>query len=115
MVKAPSTSISLADLAGTWQAQAIEYVGSEWDRGSMTFNSNGNITAQSFASSNGGVDTTPGSSFTISGPDTITDSNPANSYDATQQCSLDSDRTVMVCTSGGPNDSDAKMGILLKQ
>ncbi len=114
MVKAPSTSISLADLAGTWQEQAIEYQGPEWERGPMTLNSSGSITAYSITYSNGSADTTPSFSFAISGPDTITASNPQDSYAATSQCSLDADKTLMVCTAGGPSDSDAKMVIFLK-
>lgn len=114
LVKMPSTNITLADLAGTWQMQQIEYQGPEWSRGSITLDSTGTFTAYSRTNSYGDHFTTlPAGALTISGTDIIT--YPASYYGMTTQCSMDADKTVMVCTEGGPSYGDADITIFLKQ
>jgi hypothetical protein len=121
LVKAPSTKISLSDLAGTWQMQEIEYEGPSWGRGSMTYDSSGNMTAGSWTTMHGTHNgtcsgaTCPSTSFTING-DVIMPTLSSGGLN-NQQCSMDADKTIMVCTGSGEGDDPiyAELIIMLKQ
>ncbi len=114
LVKAPS-SLLLADMAGTWQMNQIRTMGPIWNRGTMTFGSTGGISSMSLKASDGSTYTTPptgNATINNTSVDVIT---APTAWDENQQCSVDADKTVMVCTAGGPTNGDSAITVLLKQ
>jgi hypothetical protein len=109
IVKVPD-SVSVADMAGIWQTQQIAYQGPAWQRGSVTFSSDGSVSAMSLTRSDGQTSTTPpDGKATMNGGDIMT-----APWDTSLQCSMDSNKLVMVCTAGDQSDNDSSISVFLR-
>lgn len=118
-VKKP-TSYSIADLAGTWEYNALDPSYGLWSDGTMKIGwwGRGNITIDSNGSFSGIINGSDGSATPTSKTLSITsDGIFTDNLDPSMKCFLDAGKTVMACTNTGTDlvHGQLDFSILLKK
>jgi len=104
--------MTLADLSGTWEVNAVSSPGPDWFRGPMTIDANGFFTAD-FIEFDGLIEQVSGI-FSITSEGIVSPGGPG--IPPSLRCTLDSGKSVMVCTyTSAEDENDATMMILTRK